>query len=227
MLLFGNKFPVTLYNNYLQIRSPPEKLQHNQNRGKHNMKIGILNLQGDVSEHYEITEKALEDMNIEANICKVKTREEVSKCDGIIISGGESTVIGKLMEQTGIMKVIADQNIPVMGTCAGMVLLAKKTDYDQPLLGLIDMKVKRNAFGRQKVSFEDEIEIFGEKFKGVFIRAPYIEKVGENVDILSKYNEKIIAVKSGKNIATAFHPELTGDTRIHKYFIQEVLNCAE
>lgn len=191
------------------------------------MKIGILNLQGDVSEHYEITEKALEDMNIEVNICKVKTREEVSKCDGIIISGGESTVIGKLMEQTGIMKVIVDQNIPVMGTCAGMVLLAKKTDYEQPLLGLIDMKVKRNAFGRQKVSFEDEIEIFGEKFKGVFIRAPYIEKVGENVDILSKYNEKIIAVKSGKNIATAFHPELTGDTRIHKYFIKEVLNCAE
>jgi 5'-phosphate synthase pdxT subunit len=120
-----------------------------------------------------------------------------------------------------------DQNIPVMGTCAGMVLLAKKTDYKQPLLGLIDMEVKRNAFGRQKVSFEDEIEIFGKQFKGVFIRAPYIEKVGENVDILSKYNEKIIAVKSGKHIATAFHPELTGDTRIHEYFIKEVLNCAE
>lgn len=191
------------------------------------MKIGILNLQGDVSEHYEITKKALEDMNIEADVFKVKTREEVSKCDGIIISGGESTVIGKLMEQTGIKKVIVDQNIPVMGTCAGMVLLAKKTDYNQPLLGLIDMKVKRNAFGRQKVSFEDNVEIFGEKFKGVFIRAPYIEEVGKNVDILSKYNEKIIAVKSGKYIATAFHPELTGDTRIHKYFIKEVLNCAE
>lgn len=191
------------------------------------IRIGILNLQGDVSEHYEITKKALEEMNIEADIFKVKTREEVSKCDGIIISGGESTVIGKLMEQTGIKNVIVDQNIPVMGTCAGMVLLAKKTDYDQPLLELIDMKVKRNAFGRQKVSFEDDVEIMGEKFKGIFIRAPYIEKVGENVDILSKYNEKIIAVKSGKHIATAFHPELTGDTRIHKYFIKEVLNCAE
>jgi pyridoxal 5'-phosphate synthase pdxT subunit len=191
------------------------------------IKIGILNLQGDVSEHYEITKKALEDMNIESDVFKVKTSEEVSKCDGIIISGGESTVIGKLMEQTGIKNMIIDQNIPVMGTCAGMVLLAKKTDYEQPLLGLIDMKVKRNAFGRQKVSFEDDVEIFGKKFKGVFIRAPYIEKVGENVDILSKYNEKIIAVKSGKHIATSFHPELTGDTRIHKYFIKEVLNCAE
>jgi len=125
------------------------------------------------------------------------------------------------------MKLIVEKKIPVMGTCAGMVLLAKKTGYKQPLLGLIDMEVKRNAFGRQKASFEDEIEILGEKFKGVFIRAPYIEKVGNNVDILSKYQDKIIAVKSGKHIATAFHPELTGDTRIHGYFIKEVLNCAE
>ena len=189
--------------------------------------IGILNLQGDVSEHLDITKQALKDMDIKADVLKVKTAEDISKCDGIIISGGESTVIGKLMEKTGIIKSIIDHNIPVMGTCAGMVLLAKKTDYKQPLLGLIDMEVKRNAFGRQKVSFEDEIKIFGGKFKGVFIRAPYIEKVGKNVDILSKYNEKIIAVKSGKFIATAFHPELTGDTKIHKYFIKEVLKCAE
>lgn len=189
--------------------------------------IGILNLQGDISEHFEITKQALEEMNLKAEVLKVKTVEDVSKCDAIIISGGESTVIGKLMKKTGIDKQIVDKKIPVMGTCAGMVLLAKNTDYEQPLLGLIDMEVKRNAFGRQKVSFEDEIEIFGDKFKGVFIRAPYIKKVGENVDILSKYNEKIIAVKSGKYIATAFHPELTGDARIHKYFIKEALNCAE
>jgi len=189
--------------------------------------IGILNLQGDISEHFEITKKALEDIDKNINVLKVKTKDEVSKCDGIIISGGESTVIGKLMKETGILSLIIDHDIPVFGTCAGMALLAKKTDYDQPLLGLIDMEVKRNAFGRQKVSFEDEIEILGGKFKGIFIRAPYIEKVGENVDILSKYNKKIIAVKSGKHIATAFHPELTGDTRIHKYFIKEVLNCAE
>ena len=189
--------------------------------------IGILNLQGDVSEHFEAMEKTARSIDKDVDVLKVKTSHEVSKCDGIIISGGESTVIGKLMEEAGIIKVIADQNIPVMGTCAGMVLLAKKTDYEQPLLGLIDMEVKRNAFGRQKVSFEDDIEIFGKKFKGVFIRAPYIEKVGKNVDILSKYNEKIVAVKSGNHIATAFHPELTGDTRIHEYFIKEVLNCAE
>ncbi|MEN6554108.1 MAG: pyridoxal 5'-phosphate synthase glutaminase subunit PdxT [Methanobacterium sp.] len=189
--------------------------------------IGILNLQGDVSEHFEAMKKTACDIGKNIDVFKVKTSDEVSKCDGIIISGGESTVIGNLMEETGIKKVIVDQNIPVMGTCAGMVLLAKKTDYEQPLRGLIDMKVKRNSFGRQKVSFEDDIEIFGKKFKGIFIRAPYIEKVGENVDILSKYNERIVAVKSGKHIATAFHPELTGDTRIHEYFIKEVLNCAE
>ena len=189
--------------------------------------IGILNLQGDVSEHFEAMEKTARSIDKNVDVLKVKTSHEVSKCDGIIISGGESTVIGKLMEETGIIKVIVDQNIPVMGTCAGMVLLAKKTDYKQPLLGLIDMEVKRNAFGRQKVSFEDDIEIFGRKFKGVFIRAPYIEKVGKNVDILSKYNERIVAVKSGKHIATAFHPELTGDTLVHEYFIKEVLNCAE
>ena len=189
--------------------------------------IGILNLQGDVSEHFEAMKKTACDIDKNVDVFKVKTSTEVSKCDGIIISGGESTVIGTLMEETGIKKAIIDQNIPVMGTCAGMVLLAKKTDYEQPLLGLIDMEVKRNAFGRQKVSFEDNIEIFGKKFKGVFIRAPYIEKVGENAEILSKYNDKIVAVKSGKNIATAFHPELTGDTTIHEYFIKEVLNCAE
>lgn len=191
------------------------------------VKFGILNLQGAVSEHFEITKQALKEMNIEAEVLKVKTSEDVSKCDGIIISGGESTVIGKLMDKTGIRKVIVDQNIPVMGTCAGMVLLAKNTDYNIPLLELIDMEVKRNAFGPQKMSFEDKIEILGEKFEGVFIRAPYVENIGDNVDILSKYQDKIIAVKSGKHIATAFHPELTGDTRIHKYFIKEALNCAE
>lgn len=189
--------------------------------------IGILNLQGDVSEHFEATKKAAENIKKKLDVLTVKTSDEVSKCDGIIISGGESTVIGKLMEKTGVKDVILKQNMPIMGTCAGMVLLAKKTDYEQPLLGLIDMEVKRNAFGRQKVSFEDEVGIFDRKFKGVFIRAPYIEKVGKNVDILSKYNEKIVAVKSGKHIATAFHPELTGDTTIHEYFIKEVLNCAE
>jgi len=188
--------------------------------------IGILDLQGDVSEHFEATKKALSSMDIEANTLKVKTVEDLSMCNGLIISGGESTVIGKLMEKTGLKTAIIEKNIPVLGTCAGLVLLATETDYEQPLLGLIDMKVKRNGFGRQKASFENEIEIFGDKYEGVFIRAPYIEKLN-NGKVLARVNNKIVAVASGKHVATAFHPELTEDTKIHEYFIKEVLKCVE
>jgi 5'-phosphate synthase pdxT subunit len=188
--------------------------------------IGILDLQGDVSEHFEATKKALSSMDIEANTLKVKTVEDLSMCNGLIISGGESTVIGKLMEKTGLKTAIIEKNIPVLGTCAGLVLLATETDYEQPLLGLIDMKVKRNGFGRQKASFENEIEIFGDNYEGVFIRAPYIEKLN-NGKILARVNNKIVAVASGKHVATAFHPELTEDTKIHEYFIKEVLKCVE
>jgi pyridoxal 5'-phosphate synthase pdxT subunit len=188
--------------------------------------IGILDLQGDVSEHFEATEMALNKMEIEANVLYVKTVSDLSKCNGLIIAGGESTVIGKLMDKTGIKSAIIQQDIPVMGTCAGMVLLATETDYDQPLLELINMKVKRNGFGRQKSSFEQEIEIFGSKYEGVFIRAPYVEELIDGI-VLAKIKNKIVALASGKHIATAFHPELTEDTRIHEYFIKEVLKCVE
>ncbi len=188
--------------------------------------IGILDLQGDVSEHFEATIKSLKKMDIESQVLKVKTVSDLSKCDGLIISGGESTVIGKLMDKTGMNQAIIDQNIPILGTCAGMVLLASETDYEQSLLGLINMKVKRNGFGRQKASFEEELEIFGSKYAGVFIRAPYVEELKDGV-VLAKLKSKIVAVASGKHIATAFHPELTDDTRIHEYFIKEVLKCVE
>jgi len=188
--------------------------------------IGILDLQGDVSEHFEATIKALSNMDVESNVLKVKTVADLSKCNGLIISGGESTVIGKLMEKTSLRTAIIQKNIPVLGTCAGMVLLATETDYEQPLLGLINMKVKRNGFGRQKASFEREIEIFGSKYEGVFIRAPYIEQLNDG-KVLAKVNDKIVAVSSGKHVATAFHPELTDDSRIHEYFIKEVLKCVE
>ncbi len=189
--------------------------------------IGILNLQGDVSEHFEITRKALNNFENDSRVIKVRTSVDASSCDGIIISGGESTVIGKLLEETGINNIIINEKIPVFGTCAGMVLLASKTDYEQPLLNLIDMEVKRNAFGRQKESFEKEIDIFGDKFNGIFIRAPAVDQVGENVHIISRLEDKIIGVKLGNNIALSFHPELTEDTRLHEYFIKEVLKCVE
>jgi pyridoxal 5'-phosphate synthase pdxT subunit len=191
------------------------------------IEIGILNLQGDVQEHLETTRNTLEKMNISAKISKVETATEVSQCQGIIISGGESTVIGKLIKEEGIDQVIKDQQIAVMGTCAGMVIVGKKTDYNQPLLGLIDMQVKRNGFGSQKFSFEQYIDIFGGKFPGVFIRAPFAIEVGENTEILARIHGKVVAVREGNCLATAFHPELTDDTRIHEYFIKEVLNCVE
>lgn len=188
--------------------------------------IGILDLQGDVSEHFEITTKALDKLGLESKVLKVKTVSDLSMCDGLIISGGESTVIGKLMEKNGIKSAIIEKDIPVMGTCAGMVLLATETDFEQPLLGLIKMKVIRNGFGRQKASFEEEIEIFNGKYIGVFIRAPYVEDLKEGV-VLAKNQDKIVALRSGKHVAVAFHPELTDDTRIHEYFIKEVLKCVE
>jgi 5'-phosphate synthase pdxT subunit len=114
-----------------------------------------------------------------------------------------------------------------MGTCAGMVVLGKYTGYEQPLLGLIDMQVKRNGFGGQKLSFEEVIKIFDHNYNGIFIRAPYTIKVGDGVKILAKLKDKIVAVQEGRYIATAFHPELTEDTRIHEYFIKEVLKCVE
>jgi 5'-phosphate synthase pdxT subunit len=166
-------------------------------------------------------------MKIQAKVLKVKTSSEVSKCQGLIISGGESTVIGKLLKEEGIDQVITDYKITVMGTCAGMVVLGKYTGYEQPLLGLIDMQVKRNGFGGQKLSFEEVIKIFDHNYNGIFIRAPYTIKVGDGVKILAKLKDKIVAVQEGRYIATAFHPELTEDTRIHEYFIKEVLKCVE
>ncbi|MBE2899389.1 pyridoxal 5'-phosphate synthase glutaminase subunit PdxT [Methanothermobacter thermautotrophicus] len=191
------------------------------------IRIGILDLQGDVSEHLDMTRRTVEKMGIDAEVVRVRTADEASSVDAIIISGGESTVIGRLMEETGIKDVIVQERKPVMGTCAGMVLLADETDYQQPLLGLIDMKVKRNAFGRQRDSFEDEIDILGRKFHGIFIRAPAVLEVGEGVEVLSELDDMIIAVKDGCNLALAFHPELGEDTWLHEYFIKEVLNCVE
>lgn len=191
------------------------------------VKIGILNLQGAVSEHYDMTKKAVENMGADVEVESVRYGEDVAKCDGIIISGGESTVIGKLIKRRGIDKVIKDNNIAVFGTCAGMVLLGKKTDFDQPLIELMDISVKRNTYGGQKDSFEAPIEIFGKEYLGVFIRAPVLESYDESkedIKVLSQYGGEVIAIQQGHNIAISFHPELTDDTLIHEYFIREVIN---
>ena len=193
------------------------------------MKIGILDLQGDVSEHQVMTKKAVGNMGLKADVLKVKTAPEVAECDGIVISGGESTVIGRLIKENRIDTVIKEKQIPVLGTCAGMVLLGQETDYEQPLLGLIPMKVKRNGFGRQRLSFEAELKLktIENPYPGVFIRAPYAYDLENKAIKMGQINDKIIAVAYENHLATAFHPELTSDTRIHEYFIKEVLNCVE
>jgi len=193
--------------------------------------IGVLAVQGDVAENIMATKMALEELGLEGIVNEVKTPEQISDLDGLIIPGGESTVIGTLSMVNGSLKKIKEKiasGMPVFGICAGMIMLSKKAkdrvigEMDQPLLDFLDVKIERNAFGRQKDSFESEISIdkIGiSKFPGVFIRAPSIIETGKNVEVLSKFNEKIIAVKQGNVVGTSFHPELTGDLSLHKYFV--------
>lgn len=193
--------------------------------------IGVLAVQGDVAENIMATKMALEELGFEGIVNEVKTPEQIADLDGLVIPGGESTVIGTLSLVNGSLKKIKEKiasGMPVFGICAGMIVLSKKAKdrvigkMDQPLLDFLDVKLERNAFGRQKDSFESEIsmdKIGIPKFQGVFIRAPSIIEAGKDVEVLSKFNEKIIAVKQGNIIGTAFHPELTGDLSLHKYFV--------
>ncbi|MHB8601668.1 MAG: pyridoxal 5'-phosphate synthase glutaminase subunit PdxT [Nitrosotalea sp.] len=193
--------------------------------------IGVLAVQGDVAENIMATKMAIEELGLDGIVTEVKTPEQISDLDGLVIPGGESTVIGTLSLVNGSLKKIKEKiasGMPVFGICAGMIMLSKKAkdrvigEMDQPLLDFLDVKIERNAFGRQKDSFESEIsmdKIGIKKFQGVFIRAPSIMEVGKDVEILSKFNEKIIAVKQGNVIGTSFHPELTGDLSLHKYFV--------
>lgn len=198
------------------------------------LNIGVLAVQGDVAENIMATKMAMEELGIEGIVNEIKNPEQISDLDGLIIPGGESTVIGTLSLVNGSLKKIKEKiasGMPVFGICAGLILLSKKAkdrvvgDMDQPLLDLLDVKIERNAFGRQRDSFESEIsmeKIGVPKFQGVFIRAPSIMEAGHNVEIISKFNEKIIAVKQGKILGTSFHPELTDDLSLHKYFVNLV-----
>lgn len=185
------------------------------------VKIGVLGLQGAVSEHV----RALEAAGAEVSV--VKNVEDFDGLDGLVMPGGESTTMRRLMDKYGIFDKIKDFAIdkPIFGTCAGLILMAKKIEGRKgPHLGLLDIDVKRNAFGRQVESFEADLDIkhVGDHFNGVFIRAPYIEKAGDGVEVLATYNGKIVACRDGKYLTAAFHPELTDDARLHKYFVQLV-----
>jgi len=183
--------------------------------------IGVLALQGAFVEH----EAAIKKCGSQA--CQVRKPEELNQVDALIIPGGESTTIGKLMQEFGLDQAIQDraaQGMPIWGTCAGMILLAKEIDNsDQFRLGLMDVKVKRNAFGRQVDSFEADLDIdhIG-RTRGIFIRAPYVEEVWGEARVLSRYKDKIVMVQQNNLLSTAFHPELTQGLCIHRYFLDMV-----
>ncbi len=185
--------------------------------------IGVLALQGAFIEHSAV----LRQLGVET--CEVRLPEQLDVVDGLIIPGGESTTIGKLMVAYDLLDKIRDlakAGLPIFGTCAGMIMLAKDTvqGYDQPLLNVMDIVVHRNGFGRQVDSFETDLilSVLGdEPFRAVFIRAPYIDKTGEKVDVLGKLPDgRIVCAQQGNLLVSAFHPELTDDPRLHQYFLE-------
>ncbi|MGQ9492737.1 MAG: pyridoxal 5'-phosphate synthase glutaminase subunit PdxT [Anaerolineae bacterium] len=189
---------------------------------------GVLALQGDFFEHVQV----LRNLGVEAR--EVRLPEQLQGLDGLIIPGGESTTIGKLAIAYQLVEPIrrmATEGIPVWGTCAGMIMLAKDVGQNQPLIGVMDITVKRNAFGRQVDSFETDLlipaldavstaEERGKPFRAIFIRAPYIQRAGSGVEVLAYLDDgTVVAARQGNLLATAFHPELADDTRFHRYFL--------
>jgi 5'-phosphate synthase pdxT subunit len=195
------------------------------------VKIGVLGLQGDYLEHHQVLRR----LGVET--VDVRLPQHLEGVDGLIIPGGESTTIGALAERYGLMdplRRMAEAGKPIWGTCAGMIFLAKDVGRPQPTLGLMDIQVQRNAFGRQIDSFEVDLEVpalarLGDPrpFHAVFIRAPLIEAVGPGAEVLARLEDGSIgAAQQGHLLATAFHPELTEDVRFHQYFLEWVHQAA-
>jgi 5'-phosphate synthase pdxT subunit len=182
--------------------------------------VGVLALQGDVREHLGI----LDSLGVAS--APVKKPEQLASIDALVIPGGESTTIGKMAVRFGLLDPLRsaiEGGLPVYGTCAGMILLAGSiTDGEQPLLGILDVVVRRNAFGRQNDSFEEALDVEGlnSPFHAVFIRAPWVEKVGSEVEVLASVGEHPVMVRQDRLLATSFHPELTGDGRIHQMLLE-------
>jgi len=188
------------------------------------MRIGVLALQGDFAEHINMLRK------LGVDTVTVRLPEQLTCLDGLIIPGGESTTIGKLADAYGLIEPLCQfgSQGAIWGTCAGAILLSGDVHRQQPLLGLMDLTIERNAFGRQVSSFETDLEVpalskvspDGGSYHAVFIRAPLIESVGEGVSVLAALPDgRIVAAEQGKLLATSFHPELTDDERFHRYFL--------
>lgn len=184
------------------------------------MRVGVLALQGDFREHIEVLE------TLGAEIVEVRLPEHLDGVDALVFPGGESTTIGLLADRYGLVeplrRVIAG-GMPVLGTCAGMIFLAAGTTESRPQvqLGVLDVIVQRNAFGRQDMSFEADLEVVGMDgaVRAVFIRAPWIEKYGDGVDVLATVDGHPVMVRQGNILATSFHPEVAGETRVHEMLV--------
>ena len=195
------------------------------------LKIGITGIQGAISEHVSSMRNTFKKLGIQGEVIVIKDPWHIDIIDGLVIPGGESTTISNILYKSGLFDSISNKinenNLPIMGTCAGCVLLANKivdNPIDVKLFSAMDMKVRRNAFGRQKESFECDIHIngFSEPYNAVFIRAPIIENVWGKCKVLAKIENKIIMARQNNLLALSFHPELTNDIRIHKYFLDMI-----
>ncbi len=197
------------------------------------MKVGVVALQGAVSEHIDAVKRAFSKMSLEGDVRIVRSKSDLESCQGLIIPGGESTTISRLLSSTGLSKEIrklAQEGMLIMGTCTGCILMAKEGDEEvektqTELLGLMDMKVKRNAFGRQRESFETQLDVKGlsRPYKGIFIRSPAILRVWGECKALARFEGKIVLAKQKNLLACAFHPELTDDTRVHEILLEMIL----
>ena len=182
------------------------------------MTIGVLALQGSVIEHL----KMIKSVNKKIDAVPVKTMDELAEVDGLIIPGGESTTLRRLLEEFNLVTPIRERivaGMPVWGTCAGLILLANRIEGESPCLSVMDIDVKRNGYGRHIDSFVGEGDFAGMYINMVFIRAPFITRVGDGVIVLAECGDRPVAVRCGNVLATAFHPEMTRDNRVHKYFI--------
>jgi 5'-phosphate synthase pdxT subunit len=185
--------------------------------------IGVLALQGDVREHLALLAE------IGAQARPVRTLAELDGVDGLIVPGGESTVIGKLARRYGLLEPLrgrAKAGLPVLGTCAGLIFMAREVDGPpQHLLGVLDVRVRRNAFGRQVASFEAEFDVKGldgGPVTALFIRAPWVTELAPGVEVLAEVDGRVVAVRQGNLLGTSFHPELTGEQRFHRQFVELV-----
>ncbi len=188
------------------------------------LRIGVIALQGDVSEHVQAMQKALQGRG---EVLEVRKPGQIAQCDGLVLPGGESTTIFRQLESSGMTEELtraAWSGVPILATCAGLVLVSREIDGFSKVkpLGLMDIKIGRNAFGPQRESFEADLKVegFDLPYRAVFIRAPAIVDAGEDVQVLARVGEAVVAARQKRLLALAFHPELTGDMRFHQIFLK-------